>query len=107
MRRGPAVSDIEAARRPAGRIAELRSVTVGVGQADLEPIDRHQPPPPSHAPGSASSQRGGNLLEHLRQHLGPEPFRARVIPEAVGTDHAASQHPHLDNDPVTFVATSL
>jgi hypothetical protein len=30
-----------------------------------------------------------------------------VIAEAVGTDHAASQHPHRDNEPVTFVATSV
>jgi hypothetical protein len=38
--------------------------------------------------------------------FGPNRLRAWVIPEAVGTDQPASQHPHLDNEPVTFVATS-
>jgi hypothetical protein len=38
--------------------------------------------------------------------LRPSLLRAWVIPLAVGTDQAASQHPHRDNDPVTFVATS-
>jgi hypothetical protein len=36
----------------------------------------------------------------------PSRLRAWLIPPAVGTDHEASQHPHLLNAPVTFVATS-
>ncbi len=38
--------------------------------------------------------------------LGPSRLRAWVIPEAVGTDQPASQHPHRDNDPVTLAVTS-
>ena len=38
---------------------------------------------------------------------GPNRLRACVIPLAVGTCHAASQQPNRDNDPVTFVATSV
>lgn len=38
--------------------------------------------------------------------LPPKRFRAWVMPLAVGTAHEASQQPHADSDPVTFVATS-
>ena len=34
-------------------------------------------------------------------------MRACVTPDEGGTRHDASQHPNRDNDPVTFVATSV
>jgi hypothetical protein len=39
--------------------------------------------------------------------VGPTRLRACVMPEEVGTCQEASQHPNRDNDPVTFVATSV
>lgn len=38
---------------------------------------------------------------------GPTRLRAWLIPDEVGTVHDAFQHPNRDNDPVTFVATSV
>ncbi len=60
---------------PRPRIAELGGVALSVGHIDLEPVDRHQPPPPNAPARPQRPHRGGrppatgpHLLEHLSQH---------------------------------------
>ena len=63
--------------------------------------------PRSHAPRVSMLARGPATCSNTRSSTsGPSRLRAWVIPLAVGSDHAASQHPHPDNEPVTLVATS-
>ena len=68
------------------------------------PSSRH---PRSHAPRVDRSATGPATCSNTSANTWrPSRLRAWLIPPAVGTDHEASQHPHLVNAPVTFVATS-
>ena len=63
--------------------------------------------PRSHAPRVSEVATGAATDSNTSANtFGPSRLRAWVIPEAVGTDQPASQHPQADNDPVTLVATS-
>jgi len=64
--------------------------------------------PRSHAPRVEGLATGPATRSNTSASTwGPNRLRAWVIPPAVGTDHPASQQLNLDNDPVTFVATSV
>jgi len=89
-----------------GRSTSNPSIANNRHRRNHEP--RARPTATRPATGQASPATGPHVRSKTSRITSrPNRFRACVIALVVGTLHAAFQHRHRSNDPVTFVVTSL